>query len=1316
MNQNLAAQFLSLFLSFALAFEPAAFASPQTPNAPSTNKPTIGSDQTQVGDGGGGKQPPRIPPVDYAGSGSSGENDSGKDNNSGKPIASRLNFGERYDVDKDGENIMYEGTTDKDGNVRIWRHSPNNFDMVWRGIVKPQNIYHTGDRKGLESMKWVVKWTDTMPFGEFYKTFSGYTGINNGDQDGKPGDAWGHDAQGKAIFYEGGRDDQGRIRVRKYSIGEYSDWMQLGSVYEIQGRSPLERSGKFAIKWDSTGYVRTYPINSSATPPPLPKGLVTGNLMESVKVSVKDANGKVSTQTVYHEGRTAPDGRPLMFRPEAKPNSNLLKSQVNADVIHEGVLNADNTVTWNKDTKTRAQLVKELNSLDLSTANVNAKSVDDFKSFRKNLDLLSQGISEPLPETVKPYHNYPAVEQPTAPIPKDHALVVVDGEPSRDTSDTNKSGNSETSSHLSEAFRQPVYEPTERPSNMENKLEWTTDKSSKLQKIVNDWIQNRKDTIQARAADNAENAKPSDMVNLANGSIMFYAALGVAAAFSLMVDYPHNPAAWTSFAQSLKSPVSWLVLNSFMVAAGPFYRFMGADGAQGMRQIPYFAAGLMAGALASTAVNKFARDEDVQKCLGFTAFPFTGRFDWDMSACDRAYDHWLTSGERADRLVEIYSAYLPTAASILTAGAIWGVTDLVSAAFLPSRAAMIATLRSIPVLKTPSEGAWSLVFDVGSVAMFFGAYYISTKVMHVEKYVREVLIKDFTLNANKIELPLLLVPGFQAIGFKALKVILWPGESMPAETLNQAEKQILTEYAKVKQSGWKNPYDWKHVCYDPERKYQLLYNCDDPYMLDFEGTVDRYSLFLNKWRAVQLADSLDTYKEWLTKLNDFETQVDVAHKFYADAIKRIRYNLGQPESKDPKYAFTSEYLNLTRHGTPTVSTNFWREDYSGVWKYVDTPQLNDYLLTSMACGPETEGYGSGAGLFEGARSFVRNWVTLNYSPGQVVSNVTGARIQFYPPRLTTPLPGTKSTICDHGPDMVQPTDIASHMRYSPAEFPAYNATKNYRGLTDYVKENIRSSILDGRASNFEPWWNENVMTEAKKIEPSLRADYKKFLDTDFKGALMNPKYECDVSPIKSGLDKYLRELKTKNEGCAPDAGHRVAYGVINSLRDEMRLYLAMLVDLYVSNPDTFNQKGVKPEDGAKAVREKTRLLMDIFEDLTAQLSNSDPKSRHAEQDFIKANAAWQDLGGLVLANLPAPQKSADLPLPPKPADINSPANQAFIKTVMENSTMTAFAQHTSIDPYQLKWAAKLLDKSSDLFGTYITYYKILTTFETADEK
>jgi hypothetical protein len=383
---------------------------------------------------------------------------------------------------------------------------------------------------------------------------------------------------------------------------------------------------------------------------------------------------------------------------------------------------------------------------------------------------------------------------------------------------------------------------------------------------------------------------------------------------------------------------------------------------------------------------------------------------------------------------------------------------------------------------------------------------------------------------------------------------------------------------------------------------------------------------------------------------------------------------------------------------PSGSGPLWSKDYSGVWKYVDTPKQQDFLLTSMACGPEVEGYGGNDGFWGSTQSFVKNWMTFNSSPAKIIKNPTGSEIQFFPPRITAPLNGTKATICEKAPGLSTPLDLVAHTRYSPLDFPAYNDQKTYRGLVDYVRENIRPSVLNGGQNNFEAWWSEYVSKETNKIEPILRADYKKMLDTTFTKALLRHDYAsgwCDPAANKNtGLETYLRKLSTSAEKCPPEAMHRLAYGVLDSLRDEMRLYLAMLADLYVSNATTALGGPISDGKGGTtyanslsdydtAVISRAKNLLAEFDKMLEQLPNTDPTGRHIQEAFEKGDTAGKELAQLILA---APQD-------PRLAHGNAD---------LENGT------------YQRRWALKLLAKSQDLFATYKTYYRVLVTFEPAD--
>ncbi|MGE4131163.1 MAG: hypothetical protein AB7F86_05960 [Bdellovibrionales bacterium] len=848
------------------------------------------------------------------------------------------------------------------------------------------------------------------------------------------------------------------------------------------------------------------------------------------------------------------------------------------------------------------------------------------------------------------YPNYPRVRGGNSPIPSNRALVPVETQPT--TRPSYGSGNPGISSRYTEYL--PEFDPANKPSALEKSLDWTRSKSRMLARRFDRVIKGKENLVEIQEVKEGE-ARPEKgprgpgamagaVKDFPRSAFAFYTALGVAAAYTLMVEYSNNPLAWEKYLESLTDPVGWVALFGFMVLAGPFFNKIGGSASKGfLKPLGFFAGGLLAGMLAATSIGTFAGNEDVKACMGFKSFFETGKFARDMAACDKAYDWFTASPEEQGLINEIAYQFVPVAANVLVGGGLY-LGALSTGAFLADKFRIVQALRSIPVLKTPRSGGvvGTLVVGTAHMILFLGAYKIAANVFGIEKSVKQYFVADQGLFSH-----------------------------FYGSSVQESEKHLFAEWKKLKDSGWKNPYLWDKLCYDGSRKYQLFYNCDEPHRLDFDGVLDRYAKLTRNFRANNMIETIQAYNQWVKKGAEFKEMVNISYLFYKEILQQVKEKkMGDWVLKIPPKSQNKEITGA---------------NYNGHWKRFLTYRLPEFLVTSMACGPEVEGYGVES-FWTNLRGYYKNYISGNTHPEETIQDRKGFRAQFFPPRITVPLQGTSETICEQYtwmesmPLSFVPTLPVQQHRIS------YDG-QDYKNLVDYIAKNIRPGILgeDGE-DRFEEWWAKHITEETFAFEKQLREEYQKLLDGVYKTAVTRQDYYwCDLAPVKgTGLEKYFRLWAFPGETCAADAGHRLANGIFNNLRDELRLYMAMLADLYLSN--------VPRIAGPLPSKDKTvKYAQSMTEHEQALLPKIEAFIRHYDsliQKFGRTN-------GVSVEEVKADRDKLKELI-------------GEIEAVVFSGKSMAIGMNGGITPYQLKWAQALMSQSKKLYGDGLNYYYILT--------
>jgi hypothetical protein len=999
---------------------------------------------------------------------------------------------------------------------------------------------------------------------------------------------------------------------------------------------------------------------------------VTGGLMESRMVKVGNTQ-----QTVFLQGQRDAQGRDLIFRPDTTGG------KVNVNVMRTGVLSANGIVVWDDGTISRAELVRRLKAANLSSLPEPQRAL--------YLESLAKLDSADIPNRQKLAPDYREFSQDKSPLPRDKSLTLVPGQ--------NAEARSPRTSRYTGAFQvgdgyRDVYQDNARPSRLGRSLEWSSQKAAQVREILNGVKNGYQNVLEKspktndQALDNLQHSPKT--LQVAGLSFAFYSALGIAAAYNLMLDYPNNPNAWDAYLETLTNPAGYAALGAFLLVAAPFLRY-----AQGVkksghyyRQIPVYAGGLMIATWASTAAAKFAQDSSVRKCLGFVNNAVHARFEWDMAACETAYDRWTTSSHLQERLLEITEEFLPTATSMLAALAIYKglLTAGQKTKYLANKTTLMEKFQKISLFKNPTSAFGRGVLNLGyygiSLGVFMGAYYLASSDigLGLETRTKNWMLADHGLTLDHM-LPLMgFIPGTQHYAYDGFQLWLDKKDPLPPASVSDAEDQLLSGWSAVKSRNWEDPRAWPTTCRQiPGKPWYKFTDCvpRHNFSLSFYSLLHNHHYFQNAWRNQQMQSAFDLFKEWKTKTNDYNGQVTTAYVFYQEAVDRILHAKTHEPAYPPIPAeqesfFSGNALEITGKSTGIP----FDPDFNGVWRYVETPTQRDFLFTSLACGPEVEGQ-SAESLIDKVTSFLTP-LTGQPAPQKVLKYNRMSNVRFYPPRIVSPLINEGSaSICEKPPGLFGGyKPFIGHTRYAPLQLPISVDGKRYADMGQYILNNVRPTVINGNENRLEDWWNRHTSKEIDRIQAIIRQDYENMLQFNYKtGMERNDYYHCATARISDpALDKYLVNLEVNSDTCAPNRLHRLAYGVAASLRDETRLYLAMLIDLYVTSAKSEDREGAE-----KAILKVAKEYMEGLEDMLADLKEIDPSNRTSTNDKSdRAVAAIKNLKML-----------AD--------GVVNPTSQDGRKLINFKA-----------------WSGLLVEQIEEVFFSYVSFYSVLTKYEADD--
>lgn len=720
---------------------------------------------------------------------------------------------------------------------------------------------------------------------------------------------------------------------------------------------------------------------------------------------------------------------------------------------------------------------------------------------------------------------------------------------------------------------------SESPSRIGETLGWTPYAGREMIREQRDAVLN------SRASSRVKTNVKNGAIYLSTGAATFYFAMGVIAAGEILLFEGGNPVALKRYFESMTDPVGVASVVGFLAAAAPFMKAAYSDANRSTfnRHFPLLTAGLVAGGLTSSLIATLGQDPLVRQCLRLDKVKEISagkNVETDIGACEKVYKNWDTA--------QVTELMAPSLASIVGNGVVvfgagYGLKNLVSAL---GKSPVLKGIRLPKLNLGQVDRRIGLLLSIGLTnTVVLEAFNLSEKLFEFEHLTKEKLLLNYS----------------------------WQKDTL-GRTLTESFGRMATYLGFAESTQFK----------DRETVEKLMI------------ANDHLGKKLFSWRQLQLEATKLQIDRWKDKLSLFFDRYNYTHEIYGEVLKRIRAErsgkiaAGSPEELSWKN-LDDVFINPEIY--PQLSGEM--ED-PGEWKYVAARNLGEYIITSMACGPETQ-----------YRSHEFPWLTLSsFLPGIISPKVpqTGPLIRragfaddFRPPLITTP--NSEARVCDQNPFG------SSSSKFSPREYPVLAGVRGLDGkyekvqaksLLDYIRANVRSDILDSNNNlNFEAWWKTHVLGQVDRALDHYGELYDKVVRGPYRVALTDNSATCvQASPRAGDIagPDSLANLVYKSNDCRNNQ-RTVMKGILPSLKSELDYYKILTRAALKASQGQFDEATAQSQ----------------FTAVTKQLEAS-------IDDFIKAKVDSNSFTALSLLNERVALLEAieafknNLPRPPQPTD------------------------------------------------------------------
>jgi hypothetical protein len=648
----------------------------------------------------------------------------------------------------------------------------------------------------------------------------------------------------------------------------------------------------------------------------------------------------------------------------------------------------------------------------------------------------------------------------------------------------------------------------DRPSRLGEKLEWNADSTQALEKEI-EKLQSGRNVFQ-RAGGKAV----AGATYIGGGAAYFYFALGMVAATNVLLFHSENPMALANYVKTLTDPVGYLSLAGFMIAAYPFFRSANLPQNRApIRFFPRFAAGLVVGGLVSSLITAMGRDPSVRKCLNLdkvSSIAGGAKPERDVNACDKAFAEWTQPSVVAEQMA-------PSIATALAAGTIYyGVSTTLK--FALTRLQIPARLQAIGVPKPTSirggNLVTTLVINAGHLLLFMGAYEFAKHSLGIEQWTREQFLTNFSLRNDEL-----------------------------GATMKENFNQLQTTLFQLESEQFKDSYQ-------------------NVKLMALEANLAG-KMFV--WRSLQLSEVRSAADQWSAKLAKFQTYFNKSYELYDDILKRIVFERTNPNApSNDSSRLNWDYLigDVLKKPENGYAGEFKDPED---WDYVGARNLMEYIVSSMACGPELE-YESRdrIGAWYSPMSYIRPEAKKKAS---VLKDTTGFAVEFRPPQITNP--SLQGKVCNQ-------SFLGHSMRVPPKAFPVIAKATGPDGKTtdvlakdllEYVRKEIRPSVITANNEMvLENWWKENVLNQVKPAYQRFKVEYAAILNGPLRRSFESTDYKCLSGMNAAVLNKpgLMSGAFSRPDKCAKPTERSLARGIADSLRDEAKFYLNILRAIPIS--------------------------------------------------------------------------------------------------------------------------------------------------------
>lgn len=698
-------------------------------------------------------------------------------------------------------------------------------------------------------------------------------------------------------------------------------------------------------------------------------------------------------------------------------------------------------------------------------------------------------------------------------------------------------------------------------------------------------------------------------VEFGRQSTFFNIPIGAIALFELGMEYSKDPLAFERFLQSLGDPVAHASFAAFMVTNHALtHQLQGVmNGTISRHFLPYI--GMSAGLMVSSSFGEMFHDKDIRNCVR----GFMGIKDGDRRRCQIAYDNWVPSKKIDQYTPQIISM----SASTLGSGVLQGAAKL--------------GLRSKDLMWSYRLGgmrAARATFQMGKAGMGPVGFIATNGLFLVLDKLAFAPVDDWWKRSSLTKWS--LGDGFAdktALGTweTGWRMLIYGNEDLTAKvnSLPAAHQKLSDSLAYYDARNWQ--YRSMVECVPEDMKALDVYNL--PLIsrrADIRECLSKRDLLTNiknmgeiqsRWRQELLRKMTASSDSWTQALSSYNTVFNASTAAYGKMINSLHaISQGRNEVKGEKIdlsfnAFSKNVFEVSKLKPTKLQTEDERAQSAGLFPTnvgpFHTPQLVDFVLLSMACGPD----------LKAAPTFWQKFASTSWMPwkqlhnvapaivglgevpepkNQMIQNPYGSRMMFYPPAIVKE-PGA---LCERqflkmnpeGSYAVGPADENGFVEMRNYTTPLRVKGIVYQGILDYLIKNADPELLGNldKISDFSVWWDDNVIEPSKDAWATFRKDYEDLLEAHF------------------------LPIVTKSEKSDPKAPQ----DLISALQAEVDVYETILQSLLTS----VNRGEAHAMDQSEHLSRRFKALKSQFEtDITTEKDDFDRKT---SEQIIKNIAGW----------------------------------------------------------------------------------------------